>query len=263
MGSRGRSIRLRIYFLVAIPLIAMAGLLAYTAGTSIANAIDLDRVPNLVNASGIPAAKFGLVLQNERAAAVVYLFAPDAANLAAYQQAVSATDKATPAFTTAMTSHRVLGSESPAGARQIQVILGGLKQLPTLRQAVQGRVLTPLAALGAYSQGPAATIKLVLIPTNTVTSTSQHSPAIGLIATVQAREQLSQENALLAGMLAGRRITSADRVAFADMVGARQTYLHNVNDLLDPPSLAAWNARSEERRVGKERSSGAVRFWSR
>src|SRR5690349_19028588 len=177
MGSRGRSIRLRIYFLVAIPLIAMAGLLAYTAGTSIANAIDLDRVPNLVNASGIPAAKFGLVLQNERAAAVVYLFAPDAANLAAYQQAVSATDKATPAFTAAMTSHRVLGSESPAGARQIQVILGGLKQLPTLRQAVQGRALSPLAALGAYSQGPAATIQL------------------------------------------------------------------NVNDLLDPPSLAAWNAK--------------------
>src|SRR5690242_4961040 len=243
MGSRGRSIRLRIYFLVAIPLIAMAGLLAYAAGTSIANAIDLDRVPNLVNASGIPAAKFGLVLQNERAAAVVYLFAPDAANLAAYQQAVSATDKATPAFTAAMTSHRVLGSESPAGARQIQVILGGLKQLPTLRQAVQGRVLTPLEALGAYSQGPAATIKLFLIQTNTVTSTSQHSPAIGLIATVQAREQLSQENALLAGMLAGHRETAADRVTFANLAGARQTYLHNVNDLLDPPSLAAWNAK--------------------
>jgi signal transduction histidine kinase len=243
MGSRGRSIRLRIYFLVAIPLIAMAGLLAYTAGTSIANAIDLDRVPNLINASGIPAAKFGLVLQNERAAAVVYLFAPDAANLAAYQQAVSATDKATPAFTTAMTSHQVLGSESPAGAAQIQVILAGLKQLPTLRKGVQARALTPLEALGAYSQGPAATIKLFLIQTNTVTPTSQHSPAIGLIATVQAREQLSQENALLAGMLAGRRMTSADRVAFAGMAGARQTYLHNVNDLLDPPSLAAWNAK--------------------
>ena len=44
MGSRGRSIRLRIFFLVAIPLIAMAGLLAYAAGTSISNAIDLDRV---------------------------------------------------------------------------------------------------------------------------------------------------------------------------------------------------------------------------
>src|SRR5689334_20859687 len=148
MGSRGRSIRLRIYFLVAIPLIAMAGLLAYAAGTSIVNAIDLDRVPNLINKAGIPAAKFGVVLQTERTAAVVYLFEPDAANLAAYQQAISATDKATPAFTAAMTSHAVLGSETPAGAREIQTILTGLKQLPTLRKAVQAQLITPLKALG-------------------------------------------------------------------------------------------------------------------
>ena len=47
MGSRGRSIRLRIYFLVAIPLIALVGLLAYVAGTSVNNAINLDRAPNL------------------------------------------------------------------------------------------------------------------------------------------------------------------------------------------------------------------------
>ena len=85
MGSRGRSIRLRIYFLVAIPLIALVGLLAYVAGTSINNAISLDRAPNLVNATAIPAAEFGVVLQAERAAAVVYLFQPTAANLAAYE----------------------------------------------------------------------------------------------------------------------------------------------------------------------------------
>ena len=43
MGSRGRSIRLRIYFLVAIPLIAMAGLLAYVVTTTVYNAVSLDR----------------------------------------------------------------------------------------------------------------------------------------------------------------------------------------------------------------------------
>src|SRR5581483_8278846 len=202
MGSRGRSIRLRIFFLVAIPLLAMAGLLAYAASTSIINAIDLDRVPNLINAAGVPAAKFGVVLQAERTAAVVYLFQPDADNLAAYQAATSATDKATPVFTTAMTSHQVLGSESPAGAREIETILGGLKQLPAL--------------LGAYSQGPADTLQLFLIQTKSVNPpTDQLPPALGLIATVQAREQLSQETALLAGMLAGQRETAADRVAFA------------------------------------------------
>jgi signal transduction histidine kinase len=243
MGSRGRSIRLRIYFLVAIPLIAMAGMLAYAAGTSISNAINLDRVPNLINASGIPAAKFGVVLNSERTAAVVYLFAPNAASLAAYQAAISATDKATPAFTTAMTSHAVLGSESPAGAREIETILGGLKQLPALRNAVRARAITPLTALGAYSQGTADTIKLFLIQTKSVDPpTNQLPPAIGLIATVQAREELSQESALVAGMLAGQRITPADRVAFAGMAAGRQAQLQYADNLLDPPSLAAWNA---------------------
>jgi len=69
MGSRGRSIRLRIYFLVAIPLIALVGLLAYIAGTLVNNAVTLDRAPSLINATGIPAAQFGTYVQAERAAA--------------------------------------------------------------------------------------------------------------------------------------------------------------------------------------------------
>jgi len=89
MGSRGRSIRLRIYFLVAIPLIAMVGLLAYVVTTTVSNAVSLDRAPNLVNATAIPAANFGVRVQTERAAAVIYLFRPTPANLRAYQAAIT------------------------------------------------------------------------------------------------------------------------------------------------------------------------------
>ena len=91
MGSRGRSIRLRIYFLVAIPLIAMVGLLAYVASTTVNNAINLDRAPNLINATSLPTAEFINLLQNERAAAVIYLFQPTPENQAAYAAAVKAT----------------------------------------------------------------------------------------------------------------------------------------------------------------------------
>jgi hypothetical protein len=104
MGSRGRSIRLRIYLLVAIPLVAMVGLLAYVAGTSINNAISLDRAPNLVNATALPAATFGEFIEAERAAAVIYLSQPTAANGQAYDAATAATDKAKPTFIKAMTS---------------------------------------------------------------------------------------------------------------------------------------------------------------
>jgi signal transduction histidine kinase len=242
MGSRGRSIRLRIYFLVAIPLVAMVGLLAYLAGTSIDNAISLDRAPNLVNATALPAANFGVYLQTERAAAVVYLFQPTAANLAAYQAAIAATDKAEPAFKAAMTSQGTVGTETASGTKAINGIVTGLSQLSTLRNAVKTRILSPLDALAFYSQGPAAENKLFLIQTESVVVTDQLPQAIGLIAAVQAREELSQENALASGMLAAKKITPKDRAAFTQMAAARQADAQYADFILSPANLATYNA---------------------
>ena len=242
MGSRGRSIRLRIYFLVAIPLIALVGLLAYVAGTSINNAISLDRAPNLVNATAVPAAKFGTYLQAERAAAVVYLFQPTAANLAVYQAAAAATDQAEPAFVAAMNSQGTTGTENSTGAQTVSSLVSGLKQLPTLRKAVEARALSPLDALGLYSQGITTQVKLFLIQTESVTLNDQQIQAVGLIATVQAREQLSQEDALLSGMLAAKRITAKNRIAFADMAATRQADAAYADYVLSPANLATYNA---------------------
>jgi signal transduction histidine kinase len=242
MGSRGRSIRLRIYFLVAIPLIALVGLLAYVAGTSINNAISLDRAPNLVNATAVPAAKFGTYLQAERAAAVVYLFQPTAANLAAYQAATAATDQAEPAFIAAMNSQGTTGTENSTGAQAVSSLVSGLKQLPTLRKAVEARALSPLDAVGLYSQGITTQVKLFLIQTESVTLNDQQIQAVGLIATVQAREQLSQEEALLSGMLAAKRITAQNRIAFADMAATRQADAAYADYVLSPANLATYNA---------------------
>jgi signal transduction histidine kinase len=242
MGSRGRSIRLRIFFLVAIPLIALVGLLAYVAGTTINNAISVDRAPNLVNATAIPAAEFGTFLEAERTAAVVYLFQPNAANLAAYQATTAATDKAEPAFVTAMNSGGTTGTENSQGAQAVSSLVSGLSQLPTLRNAVKARALSPLDALGAYSQGITTQIKLFLIQTESVTANSQQIQAVGLIATVQAREQLSQEEALLSGMLATKRITAKNRIAFADLAATRAADTAYANYILSPANLVKYNA---------------------
>jgi signal transduction histidine kinase len=242
MRSRGRSIRLRIYFLVAIPLVALIGLLAYVAGTAVSNAVSLDRAPNLVDATAIPAAKFGTYLQAERAAAVIYLFQPTAANLQAYEASITATDKAEPDFTSAMTSQATVGTETASETKAISGIVAGLSQLTTLRNAVKARILSPLDALNFYSQGPAAENKLFLIETESVVVTDQLPQAIGLIAAVQAREQFSQEDALLAGMLAGGRLTQKNRAAFTDMAAARQADGAYADYILSPANLATYNA---------------------
>jgi signal transduction histidine kinase len=242
MRSRGRSIRLRIYFLVAIPLVALVGLLAYVAGTTINNAVSLDRAPNLVNATAVPAAKFGTYLQAERTAAVIYLFQPTAANLAAYQTATEATDRAEPAFITAMDSQGTTGTENSSGAKAVSSLVSDLSQLSTLRNAVKARVLSPLDALGAYSQGITTQVKLFLDQTESVTSNSQQIEAVGLIATVQAREALSQEDALLSGMLATKRITAKNRIAFNDIAATRQANLAYADYILSPADLTLFNA---------------------
>ncbi len=243
MGSRGRSIRLRIYFLVAIPLVAMVGLLAYVAGTTINNAINLDRAPNLINATALPTAEFVNLLQSERAAAVTYLFAPTPANLQAYQGAIALTDKDQAAFTAAMTSPATVSSETPSMAKAISAVVGNLSQLSTLRTGVKARALTPLTALGLYSQGIANEPRLFLSEADSETDATAVGQALGLIATVQAREQLSQEDALLAGMLAGQRMTQNDRVAFTQMAAARQAYLQYAQYILTPANLAIYNAQ--------------------
>jgi signal transduction histidine kinase len=242
MESRGRSIRLRIYFLVAIPLIALVGLLAYVAGTTISNAVSLDRAPNLVNATAVPAAQFGTYLQAERAAAVLYLFQPTAANLAAYETTTAATDRAEPAFLAAMNSQGTTGTENSEGAKAVSSMVSGLSALPALRNAVKARALSPLDALGAYSQGITTQIKLFLTQTESVTLNNQQIQAVGLIATVQAREQLSQEDALLAGMLASKRITIRNRIAFNDLAATRQADAAYANYILSPVNLATYNA---------------------
>src|SRR5215469_12428089 len=91
MGSRGRSIRLRIYSLVAIPLVTMLGLFGYVAYSSITNWLNLDRAPSLIRATSVPLTNFVSLLQAERRAAVVYLAQPDNANLTSFKAAITTT----------------------------------------------------------------------------------------------------------------------------------------------------------------------------
>ena len=70
--------------------------------------------------------------------------------------------------------------------------------------------------------------------------------ALGLIATVSAREALSQEYALLSGMLVAHRESQADRAAFAEMAATRQGDVVDADYVLDPANLAIFNKQAEQ-----------------
>jgi signal transduction histidine kinase len=229
---------------VAIPLVAMVGLLSYLAGTTINNAINLDRAPNLINATSLPTAQFVNYLQSERTAAVVYLFEPTDANRAAYEAAVNATNADQPRFVAAMNSDATKSSEDAAEAQGIATVVGSLGQLNTLRGAVRlgGQAISPLKAFGAYSLAIGNEPKLFLAEADSLTDATVAHQALALIAAVSAREALSQEAALLSGSLAGQRMTQADRAAFTEAAANRQADTVDYESLFSPDNLAAYNA---------------------
>jgi signal transduction histidine kinase len=256
MGSRGRSIRLRIYFLVAIPLVTMIGMLGYVVATTVDNAINMDRAPDLISATAVPAAKFINLLQDERRAAVVYLSVPTAANGQQYDAAIAATNNGETAFRQAMSSSGTTGSEGGTEAQAIGAVSADLSQLGALRGAVQRRLLTPLDALAAYSKGIADEPKLFLSEANSVTTNVPAAgQSLGVIATAQAREGLSQEDALLAGALAAHRMTLAERSAFNQAAAQRQVYQGYAESILNQANLAAFNAQLDENPAGQRQLS--------
>jgi signal transduction histidine kinase len=78
---------------------------------------------------------------------------------------------------------------------------------------------------------------------SSLTDTFASSQGLGLIASVNAREDLDEQDAVLAGALAAGSLTPADRVAFAQAAGRQQddTALYSV--LLTPAELGDFNAQ--------------------
>ena len=242
MGSRGRSIRLTIYFLVAIPLITMMGLFAYVAYTSVTNFQNLDRAPGLIKATSEPITRFVSLLQAERRAAVVYLSRPDTANGNAYQASVMATKAGELPLEAALDSP---GTKSSANAQETAAITrwaGEINGMTGLRAGVTGKELAPLAAFAAYTKIITDQDSVFQAEAASMTDTTASSQGLGLISTVNAREDLDEQDAVLAGALASGTLAPEGRVAFNQAAGRQQDDTALYTALLTPAELGAFNA---------------------
>jgi hypothetical protein len=237
MGSRGRSIRLRIYFLVAIPLITMLGLFGYVAYTSTTNWLNLDRAPSLIKATSEPLTNFVNLLQAERRAAVVYESQPTAANLAAYQATVTATDR----------RHRRLRAGAQLAGHQEQRHRRRdrrhrlddhrpQRHEPSCATRSLAKKLAPLDALAAYTN--------VIAGQDNVLQAEASSMTDAAASIAGPRPYLRRQHAgrpVRAGRGAGGRarggsLTGPDRVAFGQAAGRQQDDTLLYQELLTPPS---------------------------
>src|ERR1700761_6532001 len=136
MGSRGRSIRLRIYILVAIPLITMLGLFGYVAYSSITNWQNLDRAPGLIKSTSEPLTNFVNVLQAERRAAGVYLSKPSSASLTTFQADVARTKQSAQALQVTLSQPATTSNSTPAETAAIVKMTAQINGMTPLRDSV-------------------------------------------------------------------------------------------------------------------------------
>src|SRR6185437_3682285 len=241
MGSRGRSIRLRIYILVAIPLITMLGLFGYVAYSSVTNWLNLDRAPTLINETSEPLTNFVNLVQTERRAAVVYLSQPNAANLSSFQGTVMVTQKGAQLVDTALTSPATKSASTPAETAAINKVLAQVNDMNGLRAQVTEKKLAPLDALLAYTNIIAGQGVVLQAEANSIQDSAPALQGLGLISAVNTQEDVSEQDAALASALVSGKLTPEDRVAFSNAVGRLQSDTLSYQQLLTPAELKTYN----------------------
>ncbi|HTU08574.1 MAG TPA: nitrate- and nitrite sensing domain-containing protein, partial [Trebonia sp.] len=183
------------------------------------------------------------MIQAERTAAVVYLSHPDPTNLGAFEGTVTATKQGLVAFNAAMNSAGTKGSSTASEQSAITAMVSDVNggDLPQLRQAVESQQITPIDAFQGYTNLLEDQTAVFKAEANSLTDASAVSEGLGLIATVNDREDLQEQAAMLAGALASGSITPQERVVFDQAVGRQQDDTATFSNLLTPQEFTAYN----------------------
>ena len=212
MGSRGRSIRLRIYFLVAIPLITMLGLFGYVAYTSITNWLNLDRAPTLINATAEPLTNFVNVLQARAPRGGRLPVASEQRQPRRLPAARSRPPRpAWPRSTAALTSAGTKSSSTAGGDGRHRQDDQQPQRPAGLRDGITAKKLAPLDAFADVHRTSSPARAPCCRPRRTASPTRPASmQGLGLISAVNTQEDMSEQDAVLAsalvsGSLTGRR----------------------------------------------------------
>jgi signal transduction histidine kinase len=225
MGLHRRSIRLRIFVLILIPLLSLIGLYVFAASITVGDAVDRARASALKNDTGLPAGAFEGQADAERRVAVIYLAAPSAQSLAALDAQEAKTDQALSAMRAALTSNATMGSASADEKRSIAALLKGAAGLSAIRAAITSHTMSRAQAMTAYTNLIEQCETLFKTVVERETNASLVIQGLALIRMGESENILLQEDTLLESDMAARSFPAADRRTFAELVGARRALL--------------------------------------
>jgi Nitrate and nitrite sensing len=232
MGLRRRSIRLRIFLLVLIPLLSLVGLYAFVVNLTVGAALNQRQTTQLKNVTGLPVGEFqGQVLQ-EATMAMLYLAAPQPEALTRLNAQEANTNRAQGIMRAALASKAVVGTSAPEVKQALAALAQASSDLPAIRSQVGAQSISRLQALGRYSaiaDAAGNVLKSLVFAEKDPALVSQSLALTGMGA---AQNTLVMENALISSDMAARSFSAADRHQFAELVGARRALLAAAKPIL-------------------------------
>ncbi|MCG5473152.1 nitrate- and nitrite sensing domain-containing protein [Micromonospora sp. LAH09] len=217
MGSRSTNLRTKVVAL----LVSLVALWGFTAWVTVRDGVNLLGVQALDTKVFDPTEPLLLQLQLERRTSVAYLGRPDDAQRATLAQMRQRTDELAAAFTKSTQNWQVGALGSDTLDQRITTLTTGLNELSRTRTAVDDRSIDRAGAAATFT-AVIESIYRVYDALGNLDDEQVAEDTAALIGLNRSRELLSQEDALLAGVLAAGRITPAERAEFTRFVGARQ-----------------------------------------
>ncbi len=249
MASRRYSIRTRIVFLLAVPLIALLALWAVAASASLGDALLLLKARALQSKLVEPTQALVSGLQAERRLSLAYLGAGAQADHSALDKVRAQNDQLRAEFKTDVASPSLHGIQDTVLARA-NTLAGRLSEIDGLRPSIIAGAMGRQPVLDEFESliDAAFSIYDAVSPGNAEISLDART----LTTLARGRELISREDALVTGVLSAGRMTVAERDEIAQLSGGYRNFYGsaipllrtsdqaNFSRLMNTPDVVQW-----------------------
>ncbi|MBO1331489.1 nitrate- and nitrite sensing domain-containing protein [Streptomyces sp. VRA16 Mangrove soil] len=233
MRFRGKSIRRKIVALLMVPLLSLTAIWAFASVITGRAAVQLFSAGKIVDSIGYPLAEAGRVLQDERRQTLVYLADPRASDAqSALRTKRSASDEAMAEIKEKARDSDLRDEMDGEARATLDTAVEGFEDIESLRRNVDEGTVTRGQALTFYTRLIAPTHDFLLDIVSLDNSKAEREGR-AVVALVQARELLSQEDALVGSGLVARRLTQPELRQVSDLM-AQRSLLDDTNFPLLP-----------------------------
>jgi len=238
-GRVFRSVRFKIILLLIVPLVSLSTLWAFAANITLGDGLNLRHVNTIQDHLGYPSGALGSALEQERRLSLVFLGSKTEGDRAAMESGRLVTDRQADQFRRLAVDKDAQNVISPQARGWTKEILQYLDGLPARRRQVDGAAVTRSQIFTRYTT-PISTINQLQASLATLSDPEVTKDVGTQVALAQAREVLSQEDALLSGALAAGRLSFAEHVQFTKLVGTQRNLYGDVLPDLRPDDRALY-----------------------